>query len=90
MPDTVSVRFLKAFDPSVKDHVAWLKKVTDSAEALADASKPQYIISQMKENPMNVTFSHSEALDWPHVHFCLCAAYTRAVFNLKAWVPQKV
>lgn len=87
MTDTVTSRFLKKFDPSQKSHVAWLKKMTDIAESLADPTKPQYIVAEMNLNPMKVEMSHSEALDWPHVHFVLCAAYARAVFACKAWVP---
>jgi hypothetical protein len=87
MSDTVTSRFLKKFDPSQKSHVAWLKKITDIAESLVDPSKPQYIVAEMNINPMKVEMSHLEALDWPHVHFVLCAAYAKAVFKCKAWVP---
>jgi len=87
MTDTVTSRFLKKFDPSQKAHVAWLKKITDIAESLVDPTKPQYIVAEMNLNPMKVEMSHTEALDWPHVHFVLCAAYAKAVFKCTAWVP---
>ena len=87
MTDTVTSRFLKKFDPSQKSHVAWLKKITDIAESLVDPSKPQYIVAEMNLNPMKVEMGHMEALDWPHVHFVLCAAYAKAVFKCTAWVP---
>jgi len=88
MADTVTSRFLKKFDPSQKSHVVWLKKMTDIAESLADPTKPQYIIAEMNLNPMKVEMTHMEALDWPHVHFVLCAAYAKAVFKCSAWVPS--
>jgi hypothetical protein len=87
VPETVTKRFLNAFDPGTKTHVVWLKEMTDMAETLADPNKPQDIVAMMSRNPMKVKFSQSEALDWPHVHFVLCASYARAVFNCKAWVP---
>jgi hypothetical protein len=87
MTDTVTSRFLKKFDPSQQTHVAWLKNITDIAESIADPTKPQHIVAELNANPMKVVMSKSEALDWPHVHFVLCAAYAKAIFKCKAWVP---
>ena len=31
---------------------------------------------------------HMDALEWPHVHFCICAVYAKAVLRKKAHVPS--
>jgi hypothetical protein len=29
-----------------------------------------------------------DVLDWPHIHFCLCAVYAKAVLRGKAHIPK--
>jgi hypothetical protein len=85
--ESITARFLKAFNPSVKEHVVWLKKITDDAQTRGDPSAAQNIVAEMNTNPMGVKMTTMEALDWPHVHFVLCASYAKAVFQCRAWVP---
>lgn len=61
------------FDPSDKEHVKWLKKLTE-----ANTEDKFKVLSK---NPMKYEFSGIEMI---HVLFGLCARYTQAIFKNKA------
>jgi hypothetical protein len=84
---TSTAAFLKAFDPSNEKHVQWFKKMTELAETMADPSQAIHLNSEINLNPMKVNLDQKDTLDWFHIHFCLCAAYAKAVLKGKAWVP---
>lgn len=66
------------FDPQNKEHVIWLKQVTE-----ADTEDKFKLFNK---NPMNHTFPGMEMI---HALFGLCAKYTKAVFQNKAFIPHQ-
>jgi len=44
-------------------------------------------VAEINKNPMGVKLEQMEALEWPHIHFCICAVYAKAVLRKKAFVP---
>jgi hypothetical protein len=87
MGDTVTSRFIKAFDPASMKHVKWLQHITKLGDGMGDPAKQQTLTAELMENPMKVEVNHIDALDFPHIHFVLSAAYSRAVLFGKAYVP---
>lgn len=83
-----SARFLKVFDPADRSHVEWFQKMTDLAETMADPNQALNLSSEINKNPMKVSLSRDDTLDWFHIHFVLCAAYAKAVLKGAAWIPQ--
>jgi hypothetical protein len=79
---SLTSKFLKAFDPINKSHVEWFSYMIDIAE-----NNPESIIKEINKNPMNIIISDLEVLEFPHVHFVLCASYARAVIKHKAFIP---
>ena len=79
-------RFIKAFDPANESHVKWLAHMMDMAESLSP-EKATTLVSEINKNPMGVKLEQMEALEWPHIHFCICAVYAKAVLRKKAFVP---
>jgi len=59
----------------------------DVAEGMGDPTKDSALVSEINKNPMGVQLTQMEALEWPHVHFCICAVYAKAVLRKKAHVP---
>jgi hypothetical protein len=59
----------------------------DFAEMLGDPSKHVDLVREVNKNPMKIKLDPKDALDWPHIHFCLCAVYAKGVLRKKAWVP---
>jgi hypothetical protein len=59
----------------------------DVAEHMADPSRELTLVAEVNMNPMKVELSQMEALEWPHIHFCLCAVYAKAVLRGRAHVP---
>ena len=57
------------------------------AETMGDMTKQLNIVHQVNSNPMNIKLDTRDALDWPNIHFVLCASYAKAVLNKKAWLP---
>jgi hypothetical protein len=84
---SVTTKFIKAFDSQNQSHVKWLSRMIDVAEHMADPSREITLVADINTNPMKVELSHMDALEWPHIHFCLCAMYAKAVLRGKAWVP---
>jgi len=54
---------------------------------MGDPSKDSNLVAEINKNPMGVTLEQIEALEWPHIHFCICAVYAKAVLRKKAHVP---
>jgi len=84
---SVTAKFVKAFDSQNQSHVKWLSRMIDVAEHMADPSRELTLVAEVNMNPMKVELSQMEALEWPHIHFCLCAVYAKAVLRKKAFVP---
>ena len=84
---SVTARFIKAFEPQNQSHVNWLSRMIDVAENMNDPSRPLKLVEEVNKNPMKITLDSMEALEWPHIHFCLCGVYAKAVLRKKAWVP---
>jgi len=85
---SVTSRFIKAFDAQNQSHVKWLSRMIDVAEGMGDPTKDSALVSEINKNPMGVQLTQMEALEWPHVHFCICAVYSKAVLRKKAFVPN--
>jgi hypothetical protein len=84
---SVTARFIKAFDSQNQSHVKWLSRMIDVAELMSDPTREITLVADINMNPMKVELSQMEALEWPHIHFCLCAMYAKAVLRGKAWIP---
>jgi hypothetical protein len=80
-------KFIKNFDAKNEVHVTWLKRMIDLAENI-DPSRPTMLIDEINKNPMEIKLEQRDALDWPHIHFCLCAVYAKAVLRNKAFIPK--
>lgn len=76
-------KFVGAFKPDNEAHVKWLAVMCDLAENWGKFNLEE----EMKKNPMNVPVEKKDALDWPHIHFCLCAVYAKAALKGKAFNP---
>jgi hypothetical protein len=79
--------FIKAFDPMVQSHVAWLKKMTDIAESIGDPKRHLALVNEINSNPMGVQLKNQDALMWPEIHFGVAMKYAKAVLNSQAIIP---
>ena len=79
-------RFIKEFRPDSEEHVKWLSRMVDIAETM-NADKPGDIITETNKNPMKIKLEARDALDWPHIHFCLFAVYAKAVLRGRGRIP---
>jgi len=77
---SITSKLVKAFDASVETHVKWLAHMCDIAEALSP-DKPTMLMDEVNKNPLKIKVDARDALDWPHIHFCLCAVYAKAVLR---------
>jgi hypothetical protein len=84
---SVTAKFIKAFDAQNQSHVKWLSRMIDVAEGMGDASRDTTLVAEINKNPMGLKLEQMEALEWPHIHFCICAVYAKAVLRGKAHVP---
>ena len=80
-------RFIKAFDPASESHVMWLAHMMDMAESLSP-EKATTLVSEINKNPMKIELEARDALDWPHIHFCMSTVYAKAVLRGKAFIPE--
>ena len=80
-------RFIKVFDPANKEHVMWLAHMMDLAESL-NPEKAVTLVAEINKNPMKIELEARDALDWPHIHFCLSTVYAKAVLRGKAFIPE--
>jgi len=60
--------------------------MVDVAETLS-AENPGDVITETNKNPMKIKIEARDALDWPHIHFCLFAVYAKAVLKGRGWIP---
>jgi hypothetical protein len=60
----------------------------DVAEAMSDPTRQSTLITDINSNPMKIELVQMDALEWPHIHFCLCAVYSKAVLRGKAFIPE--
>ena len=84
----------QARDPA---HVMWLKTMS----VVLDSTKIQDPVAQEKalrkldlkkvleKNPMGVTITSEDLMNFPMTHFGLAMIYSNAVLNGEAWVPEK-
>jgi hypothetical protein len=80
---SVTAQFVKAFDPTSEAHFTWFQKMTLAAETME-----RDLVKEINTNPMNIHVSDQDALDWFHIHFVLCACYSKAVCKGTAFVPK--
>jgi hypothetical protein len=79
-------KFVKAFDPTSEIHVKWLSHMCDVAESLSPEKRTN-LMTEINKNPLNIKMDEMDVLDWPHIHFCLCAVYAKAVLHGKGFLP---
>lgn len=84
---SITSRFVKAFDSQNQSHVIWLSRMIDIAEKMGDPTKDVGLVNEINANPMKIKIESIEALEWPHIHFCLCGVYAKAVLRKNAWLP---
>ena len=84
---TTTARFTKAFDPANEKHVMWLAHMMDMAESLSP-EKAVTLVAEINLNPMKIELEARDALDWPHIHFCMSTVYAKAVLRGKAFIPE--
>ena len=72
---------LRKFDPKVREHVLFLKKLNDLSKNLSDGR----IDDICENNPWTISV---KPLDIPQLHFCLAAKYTDSVLSKTAWIPE--
>jgi len=85
---TITAKFIKAFDCQNKTHVIWLSHMIDLAESMTDPTTHITLVDEINMNPMKIELDKRDALDWPHIHFCLCAVYAKAVLRGLAFIPS--
>jgi len=83
---SITSRFVKVFDPASAAHVKWFAHMIELAENLSP-EKAVTLVAEINLNPMKLELDHRDALDWPHIHFCLCAVYAKAVLKGLAFIP---
>jgi hypothetical protein len=84
---SLTSKFIKAFDSKNKSHVEWLSHMIDLAENMSDPTASVNLVGEINNNPMNIKIEKKDGLDWPHIHFCLCASYAKSVLRGGAFVP---
>ena len=85
---TNTAKFMKAFDPSNETHVKWFSRMTGLSEAMNNPSEAIKLNEEINKNPMKITLSQLDTLDWFHIHFVLCASYAKAVLKGTAFIPR--
>ena len=85
---SITSKFIKAFDAQNESHIKWFSHMIDVAESMGDPDSHITLVAEINMNPMKIELDHRDALDWPHIHFCLCGAYAKAVLRGKAFIPS--
>jgi hypothetical protein len=80
-------KFIKVFDANNQKHVEWLSHMCDIAETLSPEKRTN-LVGEINKNPFNIKLNEMDSLDWPHIHFCLCAVYAKAVLRGKSYIPK--
>lgn len=84
MSETITQRFVDAFDTTNKKHVQWLKKFFEFSKTIAESRGS--IDKFLDSNPFGIKLKKEEYLDWVHIHFVLSMKYARDVFEKKALI----
>jgi len=84
---SITSKFIQAFDCKNEVHVNWLSHMIDVAESMNDPTTHIKLVEEVNKNPMKIVRGQRDALDWAHIHFCLCAVYAKAVLRKKAFIP---
>lgn len=84
---SLTSKFIQAFNTRDQTHVKWLSGMTEVAEKMGDPTKGLNLVDEINQNPMKIKIDVNDALDWPHIHFCLMAVYAKAVMRKQAWLP---
>jgi hypothetical protein len=84
---SITSKFVQAFDCKNEVHVNWLSRMMDVAESMSDPTAHIKLVEEVNKNPMEIVLGQRDALDWAHIHFCLCAVYAKAVLRKKAFIP---
>jgi len=82
---SITAKFIKEFDPLSETHVAWFAEMCDLGEKFGTVD----LVQEVNKNPLNITLESRDALDWPHIHFCISAVYAKAVVRGKAFIPGR-
>ena len=82
---SITAKFIKEFDPLNETHVAWFSEMCDMGEKFGTVD----LVQEVNKNPLNITLESRDALDWPHIHFCISAVYAKAVVRGKAFIPGR-
>ena len=85
---SVTSKFITSFESQNQSHVKWLSRMIDVAENMSDPSSKSTLVPEVNMNPMKIVLGQMEALEWPHIHFCLCAVYAKAVLRGRAFIPE--
>jgi len=76
-------KFTSKFDPSVREHVEWLKKCTSHSE-----EPTTELVRTWSQNPWGIGVSKPEQfLQTAEIYFVLMAKYAKAVFKNSAYIP---
>lgn len=75
--------FMKAFDPSNKEHVTWLRDVGNSVNG--DFKRFNMLI---KNNIFDIKISQNDIMEVAQMHCLLTAKYTQAIFDGTAYIPK--
>ena len=84
---SLTSKFIQAFNARDQSHVKWLSDMIDVAEKMGDPTQGLNLVGEINKNPMNIKLDINDALDWPHIHFCVMAMYAKAVIRKQAWIP---
>jgi hypothetical protein len=85
---SITAKFIKVFDPKNQEHVTWLGFMCDLAEGMGNPENHLHLLREVNKNPMKIKLEQRDALDWPHIHFVLCASYAKAVLKGAAFIPS--
>ncbi len=81
--------FVKAFDPTKKEHVLWLKDIDISMSKASNPEKYGVVdfMSNVNNNPFGIKMKNP--MEWAQSHFQLCMKYSQAVLRGVAFIPTK-
>jgi hypothetical protein len=87
--ETVTSKFASLFDPTSVSHVEWLMKFFDLSKVALDIDKKVDVVGFIHTNPMGITLSSKEVLDWVEIHFIVSMKYMKLFMDGKAYIPHK-
>ena len=86
---SITSKSIRVFDPKNVEHVLWLGVMCEQAEKWGSLDNRMNLVEEVNSNPFGIKLDVRDALDWPHIHFVLCAAYAKAVLRKEAFVPLR-